>query len=125
MKSYKFCVDFDKTVVLDDYPNVGPDNRNSVNVLKRLIESGHKIILNTMRSGKELEDAVQWFKERNIGLYGINQDPDQKKWTTSPKVYGHFYIDDRNFMGPLTMINGEYVVDWVKIELALEQKKFI
>lgn len=63
----KIGIDFDGTCVTHDYPRIGKDI-GAVPVLKELVERGHKLILNTMRSGKELEDAVEWFKKM-ISLY--------------------------------------------------------
>ena len=45
------AVDFDGTCVSHEYPKVGKDI-GAVPVLKALVEIGHKIILNTMRSGE-------------------------------------------------------------------------
>lgn len=87
------AVDFDGTCVTHDYPNVGK-NIGAVPVLQALDYNGHKIILNTMRSGKELEDAKDWFMINHIDLFGANVNPTQKSWTDSPKVYAHLYIDD-------------------------------
>ena len=87
------AVDFDGTCVTHDYPNVGK-GIGAVPVLQALDSNGHKIILNTMRSGKELEDAKDWFAFNNIRLCGANENPTQKSWTDSPKVYAHLYIDD-------------------------------
>lgn len=88
------AIDFDGTCVKHEYPEVGIELKNCSKTLKQLISSGHKLVLNTMRSGKELEEAVHWFAERNISLYGVNQTPGQKEWTSSPKVYADMYIDD-------------------------------
>ena len=82
------AIDFDGTCVTHDYPRIGKDI-NAVNVLKKLVANGHKLILNTMRSGKELKEAINWFKKNDIELYGANENPTQKKWTNSPKVYAH------------------------------------
>jgi hypothetical protein len=82
------------------------------NIIKKMVEDGHQLILHTMRcnhtkdiepigngiigvpSGNYLDDAVNWFKANGIPLYAINENPDQKKWTTSPKLYADMYIDD-------------------------------
>lgn len=94
------AVDFDGTCVTHDYPEVGKDI-GAVPVLQALNRAGHKIILNTMRSGKELEDAKNWFIRNNIELYAANENPTQKSWTDSPKVYAHVYIDDAALGCPL------------------------
>jgi len=96
----KIAIDFDGTCVTHEYPNIGRDI-GAVPVLKRLVEAGHKLILNTMRSGPQLEAAVNWFKDHDIPLYGVNEDPGQKEWTQSPKVFANMYIDDAALGCPL------------------------
>jgi hypothetical protein len=118
MKPIKIAVDFDGTCVTHDYPKVGKDI-GAVPVLKLLVEAGHRIILNTMRYGKELQDAVDWFKENGIPLYGVNEDPGQKEWTQSPKVFANLYIDDAALGAPLKIEPGlsyRPFIDWTEIE---------
>ena len=107
------AIDFDGTCVKHKYPNIGKDI-GAVPVLKKLIEYKHKLILNTMRSGKELDEAVNWFKENDIELFGINNNPTQKHWTDSTKVYANLYIDDVNLGCPLIYPDNEErpYVDW-------------
>ncbi len=116
------CVDFDGTVVAHEYPNIGADVPGAERVLKKLQASGVRIILWTMRSGAELDDAVKWFIKRGITLFGVNTNPEQSAWTTSPKAYGQIYIDDAAFGCPLTTnpkYDGRPFVDWQIIEKAL------
>lgn len=111
-------IDFDGTCVTHDYPGIGKDI-GAVAVLKRLVNSGHRLILNTMRSGLKLQDAINWFKENGIELYGANENPTQKSWTQSPKVYAHLYIDDSALGCPLKMdsnLSDRPFVDWEIIE---------
>ena len=112
------AVDFDGTCVTHDYPSVGKDI-GSVPVLKRLVEEGHQLILWTMRSGKELMDAVKWFEKNEIPLYGIQENPTQKSWTSSPKAYAQLYIDDASLGCPLLTDNktsNRPFVDWDRVE---------
>lgn len=109
-----FAVDFDGTVVTHDYPEVG-QNIGAEIVLKKLVEKGHKICLNTMRCEDKLDDAVQWFKNNDIPLYGVNENPDQKSWTSSPKVFADYYIDDMAIGCPLII----YHVDWIQVTITL------
>lgn len=99
-------IDFDGTVVTHDFPKIGKDI-GAVPVLKKLVENGHKLILFTMRSdidevtsddynihkqgGKYLSEAVKWFMNNNVPLFGINENPEQHAWTTSPKPYCHIF----------------------------------
>ena len=110
-------IDFDGTVVTHDYPRVGKDI-GAVPILKRMVENKNKLILFTMRSGKELNDAVNWFKENEIPLFGIQTNPTQHEWTTSPKAYGQLIIDDAALGCPLIVsdLSNRPYVDWVIVE---------
>lgn len=114
------AVDFDGTCVTHEYPKIGQDV-GAVYVLKRLIAEGAKIILWTMRHGQGLKDAVKWFKDRNILLYGVNQNPTQIEWTDSPKAYAHLYIDDAALGVPLCLCPPveRPFVDWGRVESLL------
>jgi len=113
----EICIDFDGTCVTHEFPKVGKDV-GAVPVLKELVANGHNLILFTMRSnvtnntgfsvevpevlnGNFLDDAIEWFVNNEIPLYGIQTNPQQKTWTTSPKAYGQLYIDDAALGCPL------------------------
>ena len=108
------AIDFDGTCVTHEYPEIGRD-LGATTTLKTLVDNGHKLILLTMRSGKTLEDAKHWFEERGIILYGVNENPSQKRWTESPKVCANLYIDDANLGVPLvknSIASDRPYVDW-------------
>lgn len=100
------AVDFDGTCVTHEYPSVGRDI-GAAPVLKALSEAGCKLILWTMRSrgrgdGTDpLQDAIDWFEANGIPLFGVNENPQQKIWTSSPKAYAKLYIDDAALGTPL------------------------
>lgn len=117
------AVDFDGTCVEHEFPNVGQDVPHADRVLRRLAANGCKLILWTMRSdsdeGKPLTDAVKWFKDKNIPLFGINENPSQKNWTQSPKAYAALYIDDAALGCPLKpspKTGNRPIVDWEQVE---------
>lgn len=134
------CIDFDGTCVTHEFPLIGKDI-GAVEVLKELTAKGHNLILFTMRSDRKkkkkvngeevvveenvLTEAVQWFEQNSITLYGIQKNPKQRFWTSSPKAYGHIYIDDANLGCPL-IVNKELCerpyVDWVEIRKLLVEK---
>ncbi len=120
------CVDFDGTCVKHEYPEIGEDI-GAVQVLKRLALNGHALIIFTMRSGQELDDAVNWFMNKGIPLSGINTNPTQSQWTTSPKAYGNLYIDDAALGVPLVRgADGiRPYVDWIEVEKYLIENGFI
>lgn len=109
-------LDFDGTCVEHAYPYVGKDLPHCIETLKRWQEK-YKVgyILCTMRSGTLLTEAVDWFKEHGIELFGIQKHPTQEKWTDSPKCHGRWMIDDRNVGQPLMLDSrGVPCVDWEK-----------
>ena len=122
------CVDFDGTCVTNEYPEIGKDVPNCVEVLKKLNEKKVNIILLTQRDGKKLTDAVEWFKKNDIKLYGINDNPSQSSWSKSRKVYADLYIDDRNLGCPITLhrsLSDKVFVDWKKVEKMLKEMRVL
>lgn len=134
------CIDFDGTCVSHEFPLIGKDI-GAVPVLKALTDNGHRLILFTMRSDRKkkkkvdgvevvveenvLTEAIRWFEQQGIPLYGVQKNPTQRFWTSSPKAYGHFYIDDANLGCPLIMDDPEAdrpYVDWEQVAKILEEK---
>lgn len=120
-------VDCDGTVMTHDYPRIGKDI-GAVPVLKELIKNKHQLILFTMRSGKKLDDAVNWFKENEIPLFGVQTNPTQHEWTDSPKAYGQLILDDAAAFAPLKF-DPEYsnrpFIDWDKMRNELVRTGWI
>lgn len=134
------AIDFDGTCVTHEFPKIGKDI-NAVPILKALVENGHQLVLFTMRSdiinptgdnkelhlqdGNYLTDAVNWFNNNEIPLYGIQINPTQHTWTTSPKAYAQMYIDDAALGCPLKY-DKEYTehpfVDWDTVYDILKKK---
>lgn len=139
-----FNIDFDGTVVTHAFPHVGIDI-GAAPVLRALTDAGHQLILFTMRSNRKeakpvidptiqnvtgdfLKDAVNWFKENDIPLYGIQSNPTQHNWTTSPKSYAEIMIDDSAMGCPLIFdetLSPRPFVDWVKIAEMLNKMGLI
>ena len=133
-------IDFDGTCVSHEFPRIGKDI-GAQRILKKLTDNGHQLILFTMRSdrlkkgrtgdkmikdvtGSFLTDAVNWFKENDIPLYGIQKNPTQQMWTTSPKSYAELMIDDSALGCPLVFkkeISERPFACWETIERYLEQ----
>lgn len=119
MNEYYIALDFDGTVVKHAYPAIGEDI-GAEPVLKRLVANGCRLILFTMRShdsggNDTLQPAVEWFEKRGIPLYGINGNPTQAEWTSSPKAYANLYIDDGALGAPLKLdADGTTYLDWTK-----------
>lgn len=138
-----FAVDFDGTCTTHDFPLIGKDI-GAVPVLKELVAAGHKLILFTMRSdkpdvttldssihgesGQYLSEAVEWFRLNDIPLYGIQSNPTQKSWTTSPKCYAQVYLDDAALGCPLKLdykLSKRPFVDWEEVRKLLVQANLL
>ena len=125
MRHITIGLDVDGTVVTHSYPEMGTSVGAEL-VLHDLIKNGHKIVLNTMRSGQYLQNAIDWFAKNNIPLYGANHNPDQKAWTDSPKVYADLYIDDAALGAPLIYpIGGRPYIDWAKVRAFLVKERYL
>lgn len=128
-------LDFDGTCVTHSFPEIGHDI-GAVPVLKRIVAAGHNLILFTMRSDDQVErelndgyklhagdfltQAVNWFAENDIPLYGVQRNPTQDTWTSSPKAYGQLIIDDAALGAPLIFdpsISNRPFIDWNRVEL--------
>jgi hypothetical protein len=118
-------IDFDGTCVTHNYPDTGKEI-GATPVLRELVDAGHRLILFTMRCNDKkkknntLNDALAWFQERDIPLFGVQVNPGQKLWTSSPKAYGDLYIDDMALGCPLVFPEeGPPYVDWEEVRRML------
>jgi len=121
------AIDFDGTIVTHEYPNIGTRVPNALETMKKLQSQGCKLILYTMRSGEKLQEAVDYLTKNDIILFGINNNPEQSSWTSSPKVYANLYIDDNALGCPLSYVNEgkKPFVDWYKVETILKAKNIL
>ena len=141
-----YAIDFDGTVVTHEFPKVGKDVPYAVETLQKIVAHGGKLILWTMRSNHTappeftgdqqhernpiiecepdnyLDHAIKWFSDREIPLWGIQTNPDQGSWTSSPKAYAHVYIDDAA-LGSHTVHDETFAsrpyVDWTFVDAVL------
>lgn len=116
------AVDFDSTLALTDgYPNIVGVNGNCFEILHKWQNIGCKIILNTMRHTKDLEQAVVWCSNCGFFFDSINCNPENDTRDPTPcnKVYAMFYIDDRALGVPLKHDTSDVIkdhVDWDEID---------
>lgn len=131
IKPLTILIDFDGCSTSHEFPNIGKDI-GAAPVLKELVAAGHKLILHTIRcnssKGNYLEHAANWFRENDIPLYGINDNPSQHSWSSSRKIYGNYSIDDLNVGTPLKTdlsISSRPFVDWEKMREILVEMKIL
>ncbi len=101
MKAQIIAVDFDGTIVKNEYPNIGKPLLFAFETLKKLQDQGYILILWTYRSGKKLEEAVDFCKSNGLEFYAVNKSYPEEVMsdTISRKVNADIFIDDRNIGG--------------------------
>ena len=117
---YVIGVDFDGTIVTNQYPWVGRPVPMAKEVINMLNENGHRCFLFTMRDVEELNDAIDYCESEGIPMVGYNKSPDQ--FSTSPKQYASLYIDDAAVGCPLYHKTGTLsrpYVNWYEVALRL------
>ena len=106
------AVDFDGTIVKHAFPEIGEPVPGAIEWLVRFRAAGARLILWTMRSGRFLEEAIEYCADNGVVLFGVNHNPDQMSWTHSPKAYANMYIDDAAVGCPLVEGEDRPWVDW-------------
>ncbi len=98
----KIAVDFDGTIVEHRYPEIGKEILFAFDTLKALQKQKHQLILWTYRSGRELDEAVEYCRENGIEFYAINNSYPEEEFDedfSSRKIEADIFIDDRNIGG--------------------------
>mgnify|MGYP003291565853 CR=1 FL=1 len=112
------AVDFDGTIVKHRYPEIGDEIPFAIETLKMLASEGHQLIMWSVRSGKLLDDAVEWCRERGLEFWAVNRDFPEEDINNnrefSRKLRVDMFIDDRNLGG---------LPDWGTIYKMIHDKK--
>lgn len=96
------AIDFDGTIVEDAYPAIGQLRPMAKEMIQRLKEDGHYLIINTCRCGDRLTEAVNFLLERRVPLDRVNSNNPKSValyGSSSRKIYADIYIDDRQVGG--------------------------
>ena len=116
-------LDFDGTVVEHAYPEIGAPNPGSLEVIRKLQEAGHTIILNTYRADidlSSLKEAIAYLERVEHSLLPMHSVEPRK---VVPPVWnweefmenGIVYIDDICSGTPLIpnrVLQNGHMVDW-------------
>jgi hypothetical protein len=102
------AVDFDGTLVKNEYPKIGTPNLATFDLCKKAKENGMKVILWTCRTGDLLQEAVDFCESRGLVFDAINDNVGEvKAWlgVNPRKIYADLYIDDRSSLPGLQASN--------------------
>ena len=100
----KIAIDFDGTIVEHKYPEIGKEILFAFETIKALQKQKHQLILWTYRSGKELDDAVDYCRQNGVEFYAVNASYPEEEFDedfASRKIDADIFIDDRNIGGML------------------------
>jgi hydroxymethylpyrimidine pyrophosphatase-like HAD family hydrolase len=97
----KIAIDFDGTIVEHTFPSIGKEKLFAIDTMRELMKQNHQLILWTSRVGKELDEAIDFCRERGVEFYAINKNYPEEVYdeTVSRKIVADVYIDDRNLGG--------------------------
>lgn len=100
-RGIKIAVDFDGTIVEHAYPAIGKEMLFAFQTLKELNKLGANLILWTFRTGKELDEAVEYCRKNGVEFYAVNKNYPEEVFddTISRKINADIFIDDKNAGG--------------------------
>lgn len=100
-----YAIDFDGTLCVDRYPEIGEPREDVINALLAIKgrtsrrTAQDRFILWTCREGDQLERALQWCYFHGLTFDAVNDNlPEhiERYGNNCRKVYADIYIDDRN-----------------------------
>ena len=92
------AVDFDGTLCVSQWPEIGEENYGLIEWLKECRSNGDKVILFTCRENDLLDAAVKWCAERGLRFDAVNANlPDRiaRYGGDCRKISADIYLDDR------------------------------
>lgn len=92
-KRLTIAVDFDGTIVENDFPRIGKVKQDVVDKIREWWEAGHTIIIWTCRTDKYLGEAIDFLVSNSIPYHAINENYNTK--LNCRKVLADIYLDDR------------------------------
>ena len=102
-----YAIDFDGTIVENEYPEIGPLIPRAKQLIQAIKEHGDTFILWTCRVGDELAEAVKFLEDAGIPPDYVNENtPGMIKafGNDCRKVFADVYIDDRSWL----VLGGEW-----------------
>jgi hypothetical protein len=94
-----YAVDFDGTLCVNKFPNIGVPNTALIRHLIKRRSNGNKIILWTCRTNQKLAEAVEWCKTQGLEFDAVNENLPEilESWggVDNRKVFADVYIDDK------------------------------
>lgn len=116
MEKLYIAIDFDGTIVEENFPYIGKMKPFANKVINRLHYAGHQIIINTCRVDDMADQAREFLVNKKIHFDVFNENhPEliEKFGNDCRKLGADIYIDDKSIFCQN--------VDWLEIEYELEK----
>lgn len=117
------AIDFDGTISRGKYPAIDGLQPYAAEVINRLYQQGHYLIINTCREGIRLTEAINFLLQNDIRFNRVNDNiPGTEKeygWNAR-KIFADIYIDDRNLGGFPGWLQAEEMIN--ELEAEYQQK---
>jgi hypothetical protein len=93
MSKKTIAVDFDGTLNVHKFPDIGEPRTRVIEAVQREYERGSTIIIWTCRP-KHDQEMRRWLERHKVPYHYVNENPEFN--LDSPKVFAHEYWDDRS-----------------------------
>lgn len=96
-KELILCIDFDGTIVNHDFPAIGKIKPYAKEIINKFYKEGFFIIIWTCRYlNNEVQSMKDFLDSTGIKYDSINENHPGISFQPYPKVFAHWYIDDRD-----------------------------
>lgn len=130
------AVDFDGTLCVNKWPEIGEARQPVIDALIREQENGAKLILWTCREGADLQAAIMWCLKHDLKFDAVNDNLEESKehfGNNSRKIWASEYWDDKSVIvtasEDVTSVvlpqagGGVLVKKWINAELKPEPQQ--
>jgi hypothetical protein len=96
------AIDFDLTICKSKYPDTGKEIKDAGKYIRKLVDEGYGVVINTCRNEVALAAAIVWLHEHNVPYHFINCNfPEiiQLYHGDCRKISADMYVDDKCLMG--------------------------
>lgn len=93
-----FAIDFDGTIVLDKYPNIGEPVPKALETIREIKRLGHNVIIWSCRVEPQISEMRKFLIENNVPFDHINENCPAKiayYKNDTRKIGADYYIDDK------------------------------
>jgi hypothetical protein len=93
-----FKIDFDNTIVVEKWPEIGELIPQAAEVMRLIKKLGHIIIIDTCRHGELLDKALQFLKDNDIPYDYANENAPWliEQYGDCRKISADYHVDDKN-----------------------------